>query len=176
MSDLSILWLNCNIDKFEHVEWVRGLFLPYADHVDHIGLVCHRPHSATYWPCWPSSTSPSSPLLPSPSACHSCQRIGRFMIWASNDDAFEWQFSWCLTLKVAKMRYLGLPWTIFHGVFVPHLFPDIYIYLGSHRWIMGQNPMKIFDQIFFRKKLLVWIPWHLVFYIQWVESKIDDED
>ena len=108
MSDLSILWLNCNIEKFEHVEWVRCLFLPYADHVDHIGLVCHRPHSATYWPCWPSSTSPSSPLLPSPSACHSCQRIGRFMIWASNDDAFEWQFSWCLTLISIILMILSL--------------------------------------------------------------------
>ena len=29
--------------------------------------------------------------------------------------------------KVAKMRHLGLHWKVFHGAFVPHLFPDIYI-------------------------------------------------
>ena len=106
MSDLSIFWPNCNIDNVVHVEWVTGYFPPYADHVDHVGLVdhavdhvvdhvghvgfvCHRPRSATCWPCWPCSTSPSSPLLRSPSACHSCPRIGRFVIWASNDDVLD---------------------------------------------------------------------------------------
>ena len=29
--------------------------------------------------------------------------------------------------KVAKMRHLGLHWKVFHGAFVPYLFPDIYI-------------------------------------------------
>ena len=71
-----------------------------------------------------------------------------FSPWHRNlSSPLTWDF-W----KVAKMRHLGLPWKFFYGAFVPHLFPDIYIYLGSHRWIMGQNPMKIFDQIFFRKK------------------------
>ena len=51
------------------------------------------------------------------------------------------------------MRHLGLPWKIFRWVFVPHLLHDIYIYLGSHRRIMGLKPNEnFFTRVFFRKK------------------------
>ena len=57
-------------------------------------------------------------------------------------------------LKSGQNETFGSTLKKIHGAFVPHLFPDVYIYLGSNRQIMGQKPAeKIFTR-FFQKKLL----------------------
>ena len=52
--------------------------------------------------------------------------------------------------KVTKMRHFGLPWKVFYGAFVPHIFPDMN--LGSHRGIMGQKRNEKFFTRFFQQK------------------------
>ena len=71
---------------------------------------------------------------------------------------------------MAKMRHLGLTRKEFHGSCVPHLYPDIHIYLRSHRRIKAKNPMKFFSPDCFQKKkscqeclCCVSCPYHLTY-------------
>ena len=70
-------------------------------------------------------------------------------------------------LKSEKMRHLGLPWKFFfHGASVPQSFPDIYIYLGSKTNSGPKTQRKNFSpDFFFRKNLVIPIPWHLVIWV-----------
>ena len=50
-------------------------------------------------------------------------------------------------LKSGQNETFGSTLKNFHGAFAPHLYPDIYTYLGSHTdELWAKNHMKIFFQ------------------------------
>ena len=60
------------------------------------------------------------------------------------------------TFEIGQNETFGSSLKFFYGAFVPHLFPDIYMYLGSHRRILGHKPNeKFFTKVFSEKNLVV---------------------